>query len=221
MAGVSEAFALGLSLGIDPKKLANIVNTSSGRHSALALCSSRRPHAHQYVSTVITHARHDGPQAWHLATTCSANNIRRWQVLELGHVQPMPWRDGKRACLARIHRRLRLRLDGEGRSRYTRGTRTRTHARTHNGARTRAIHVRTGAHVRVQTGGLGRNFGPSFTPPNDVPWPLTCTDCTPPADARADAPCLQFLILPAAMLSYVTVARYTLAWHWLRCRTSG
>ena len=144
MAGVSEAFALGLSLGIDPKKLANIVNTSSGRHSALALCSSRRPHAHQYISTVITHARHDGPQAWHLATTCSANNIRRWQVLELGHVQPMPWRDGKRACLARIHRRLRLRLDGEGRSRYTRGTRTRTHM---NGAC--APFMCAPAHMRV------------------------------------------------------------------------
>jgi 3-hydroxyisobutyrate dehydrogenase-like beta-hydroxyacid dehydrogenase len=34
MAGVSEAFALGLSLGIDPKKLANIVNTSSGRRAS-------------------------------------------------------------------------------------------------------------------------------------------------------------------------------------------
>jgi len=31
MIGVSEAFQLGISLGIDPSKLANIVNTSSGR----------------------------------------------------------------------------------------------------------------------------------------------------------------------------------------------
>ena len=39
MIGVSEAFQLGISLGIDPSKLANIVNTSSGRSSCLSFLS--------------------------------------------------------------------------------------------------------------------------------------------------------------------------------------
>jgi hypothetical protein len=34
MAGVAEAFQMGKALGIDPKKLAEVVNTSSGRYAS-------------------------------------------------------------------------------------------------------------------------------------------------------------------------------------------
>jgi 3-hydroxyisobutyrate dehydrogenase len=43
MAGVAEAFQMGKALGIDPKKLAEVVNTSSGRYASRASTATPKP----------------------------------------------------------------------------------------------------------------------------------------------------------------------------------